>query len=213
MKKILFCICTISLFLNFNLYGQESDYFNSKIKGDKCEYNVRKSSTNSIIISNINNSWGTIKSPNVQDYGSALNTQEEYVTIFKIIRNTIPAEVFNKLMESERIPFRKNNNTKIDKQRLEKIQHTNTLVINVIYYPITGKIFEIYFKLVGEQLMNISPDYFFIIEQKIKESGIINKLTVKTEWKLYVQNSYIYYFNDLDSEEFNGEKAVLSKIK
>jgi hypothetical protein len=214
MKKIIIFLFTATIFyIPINISAQESKFFHYTIKGNNCEYNVRKASEYSIIISNINNTWGSNTSPTVQDYGASFNTKEDYITIYKILKSTIDMSVFNKLLSEEKIPSRNVNIFNYDDITKSKLKNSNQLGVFIRFYPINGKIFEIYFSIKGKILQNISPDYYYEIERKIKESGITENQTIKTGWKFYVQHRYEYRFNDLDSEEFNGERVILSNIR
>jgi len=195
----------------FNLYGQESKFFDYKIKGDKCEYNVKNSKINSSIdISNANNTYGTDRHLIIQDYGKTY-TKDEYVSIYKIIKSSIDPSVFSTLLNQEKFPMR---NLKIsDIQAREKLKNASWLGIAIVFAPVTGNIFEIRFRINGEILKGLSPDSFYEIEKKIKESGITHKGIIEKRWQTYIIQHYEYYFNDLDSFVLKGEKAILSNIK
>lgn len=212
-KRIVLIALTFTAMSCFNLHGQESKFFDYKIKGDKCEYNVKKSKINySIVISNVNNTYGTDRNLIIQDYGQTY-TKDEYVSIYKIIKSSIDPRVFSTLLNEEKIPYRNIDVNKYDKQTREKLKNANHFTVAIVFAPLTGKIFEIRFIISGEILKKLSPDCFCEIEKKIKESGITHKAIIEKSWQTYIIQHYEYYFNDLDSFVLKGEKAILSNIE
>ncbi|MEA5005655.1 MAG: hypothetical protein VB022_04490 [Rikenellaceae bacterium] len=213
MKTIIkaMCLLTISIFCTTQLFPQSNSFFTSRIKGKNCEYNVQKNTySSSITISNVNNTWGTDKFPGrVLDYGQGMTSKDDYVKIYKIIKNSLGTKDFGKLLDSEKFQTR---NFKIrDKKAREKLQEMTMLCVYVVYYP-SGEVFEVYFGLSGKILQAISPDYYCEIEKQIKEKIQLEKLR-KIDIKAHLLCRYEYHFNDLDSKEFDGEKVILSNIK
>jgi len=212
MKKFLiyFLIFTLSILYTNNLSAQFESFFSGKIKGDKSEYNVKTLYySKKITISNVNNTWGTEKFPynKIQNYGGSLYTKDDYINIYRIIKNTIDSDEMRKLKASEK--FSSKDYSKLSDNIKDKL---NSLTVYVVYYPFTGKVYEVFFSLRGEILKGISPDYFYEIERKIKDSIVLKKI-VETNHQFYVQCNFNYTFNDLDGKKIRGEKIVLSDIK
>jgi len=207
------CLLTISILYTTHLSAQFENFFSHTIKGEKSEYNVLTGAhSNVITISNVSNTWGTAKFPDsrLEDHGGGMYTKNDYINIYKIIRNSMDPKDFTKLLDTEK--FQTQNLKNIDKNTLQRLRNSDQLVICVVYYPNTGKVFEVFFSLVGKKLMKISPDYYSEIEKEIKKNIILHKI-IGINGKNYIQCRYEYHFNDLDSREINGEKVILSNIK
>lgn len=206
-KKIIkITIFVAAIFLNNLLVAQ--DFFSHKLKGEKSEYNVRYSKFSaSITISNVNNTWGTDNFPkNTVDYGGGLYSKEDYINVYKIIMNTLDPKDFEKLMNSEKIH---NAYNKSDMNTIERLKKSaNELVVFVVFYPNTGKVFEVFFAMNGNIFKNMSTDFFFKIENEIKE-----KITLNINWKDYMLCKFSYLFNDLDNKTIKGERIILSEIQ
>jgi hypothetical protein len=211
MKKFVipFLIITLSILYTNNLSAQFEGFFSGKIKGEKSEYNVNTlSNSKTITISNVNNTWGTEKFPykKIQDYGGSLYTKDDYINIYRIIKNIISSDEIRKLEASEKFSMNDYMKSSIDfKDKL------NSLTVFVVYYPFTGKVYEVFFSLSGEILKGISPDYFYEIEKKIKDS-IVLKMIIETNHQFYIQCRFSYTFNDLDAKKIKGERIILSDI-
>lgn len=205
-KIITITFFVAALLLNSLLFAQ--DFFSHKIKGEKSEYNVRYSKfTASITISNVNNTWGTDNFPkNTVDYGGGLYSKEDYINVYKIIKNTLDPKDFKKLMNSEKIHNAYNKSDMNTTERLKK--SANELVVFIVFYPNTGKVFEVFFAMNGNIFKNMSPDFFFKIENEIKK-----KVTLNINWKDYMLCKFSYLFNDLDNKTIKGERIILSEIK
>ena len=209
-KIIAFVALSFALFFTNNLSAQFEGFFSGKIKGEKSEYNVQTPSySKTITISNVNNTWGTEKFPydRIQDYGGSLYTKDDYINIYRIFKNTIDSDEIRKLMASEK--FSINDYIKSSINFKDKL---NSLTVFVVYYPFTGKVYEVFFSLSGDILKGISPDYFYEIEKKIKDSIVLKKI-IETNHQYYIQCFFNYYFNDLDGKKISGEKIVLSDIE
>lgn len=212
MKKniITAIVLTFALFFTNNLSAQFEGFFSGKIKGEKNEYNVQTlSNSKTITISNINNTWGTEKFPydKMQDYGGSLFTKDDYINIYRIIKNTIDSGEIRKLKASEKFSLK--DYSKLGDNIKDKL---NSLTVYVVYYPFTGKVYEVYFSLRGDILKGISPDYFNEIEKKIKDSIVLKKI-IETNHQFYIQCNFNYVFNDLDGKKIRGEKIMLSGIE
>lgn len=209
-KIITFVALTFALFFTNNLSAQFEGFFSGKIRGNKSEYNVHTVSySKGIDISNVNNTWGTEKFPydKMQDYGGSLYTKDDYINIYRIIKNTIDSGEIRKLKASEKFSLNDYMKSSIDfKDKL------NSLTVFVVYYPFTGKVYEVFFSLSGEILKGISPDYFYEIEKKIKDSIVLKKI-IETNHQFYIQCFFNYVFNDLDGKKIRGEKIMLSGIE
>lgn len=104
-KIITVVVLTFAIFFTNNLSAQFEGFFSGKIKGNKSEYNVHTVSySKGIDISNVNNTWGTEKFPydKIQDYGGSLYTKDDYINIYRIIKNTIDSGEIRKLKASEK---------------------------------------------------------------------------------------------------------------
>jgi hypothetical protein len=211
MEKKLITIVALSIALFYTDFIIAQDFFSHKIKGDKSEYNVRSikisSSYTSYTISNINNTWGTDKFPkNTVEYGGGLYSKEDYINVYKIIKNTLDPKDFQILMTSEKI---NNAYAFMDMAKLERLNKVgNGLSVFIVFSPNTGKVFEVFFSMQGDIFKNMSPDYFFEIEREIKEKIILN-----INWKDYMLCKFSYLFNDLDSKTIKGERIILSEIQ
>ncbi|EKD31550.1 MAG: hypothetical protein ACD_77C00307G0001 [uncultured bacterium] len=215
MKKkiITVIVLTFAIFFTNNLSAQFEGFFSGKIKGYKSEYNIQTTSySKTITISNVNNTWGTEKFPydKMQDYAGALYTKDDYIAIFSIIKNTLDPVVINKLMKSERFSLKYKE--KIDSKTKEMLENSNTLAVYVVYYPFTGKVYEVFFSLSGEILKGLSPDYFNEIEKKIRERLVL-QMIIKSNWQFFIQCRFEYHFNNLDGKTIRGEKIMLSGIE
>jgi hypothetical protein len=208
MEKKLITIVALSIALFYTDFIVAQDFFSHKIKGEKSEYNVRYSKFSaSITISNVNNTWGTDQFPNnTVEYGGGLYSKEDYINVYKIIKNTLDPMDFQKLMSSEKI---NNAYAFMDMAKLERLNKVgNGLSVFIVFSPNTGKVFEVFFSMQGDIFKNMSPDYFFEIEREIKEKIILN-----INWKDYMLCKFSYLFNDLDNRSIKGERIILSEIQ
>ena len=208
MEKKLITIVALSIALFYTDFIVAQDFFSHKIKGEKSEYNVRYSKFSaSITISNVNNTWGTDQFPkNTVEYGGGLYSKEDYINVYKIIKNTLDPMDFQKLMSSEKI---NNAYAFMDMAKLERLNNVgNGLSVFIVFSPNTGKVFEVFFSMQGDIFKNMSPDYFFEIEREIKEKIILN-----INWKDYMLCKFSYLFNDLDNRSIKGERIILSEIQ
>lgn len=208
MEKKIITIMALSIALSFTNFVVAQSFFSRTIKGEKSEYNVKDSTVaNLYTISNINNTWGTDNFPtNTVDYGGGLYSKEDYINVYKIIKNTLDPKDFKKLMISEQVKDAYNNANKATKESLK--ESANELSVFVVFSPNTGKVYEVFFSMRGDIFKNMSPDYFFEIEKEIKE-----KITLNIKWKDYMQCRFLYLFNDLDNRTIKGERIILSELQ
>lgn len=211
IKQILSFIIVSLVFTNF-VSAQAPIFKREKtIKGEKSEYYVYKPlpSISGVIISNKNNTLGTPKFPErTQDVGGGMYTKENFIHVYKIIKEIIPENDFRKLLNEEKIPFHK---SRYDQATIDKISKSSVIMVNVLFYPVSGKVAEVFFTINGKVFENLSPDYYEEIENRIKKE-IVMKSIIESKWQYYILSHFEYHFNDLDTRTINGERIILSDI-
>lgn len=211
MKQILSLIIVSLVFTNF-VSAQAPIFKREKtIKGEKSEYYVYKPlpSISGVIISNKNNTLGTPQFPErTQDVGGGMYTKEDYIHVYKIIKEIIPESDFRKLLNEEKIPSQK---SRYDQVTIDKMSKSNVIMVNVLFYPVSGKVAEVFFTMHGKVFENLSPDYYEEIEKRVKEE-IVMKSIIESKWQFYILSHFEYPFYNLDARTIKGERIILSDI-
>ena len=212
MKQLLSLVLVSLVFTNF-VSAQAPIFKREKtIKGEESEYYVYKPlpSISGVIISNKNNTLGTPQFPErTQDVGGGMYTKEDFIHVYKIIKEIIPESDFRKLLNEEKIPLHK---SRYDQATIDKISKSSVIMVNALFYPVSGKVAEVFFTINGKVFENLSPDYYEEIENRIKKE-IVMKSIIESKWQFYILSHFEYHFNDLDTRTINGERIILSEIE
>ena len=184
-KTMFRIILLVFIIISGNSFSQNrfNPNFKYKIKGEKSEYNARDDYNGykkiGVEISNIKNSYGTIRYPEfIEDHGGGIYSKEEYIQIFKILKASIDPSIYKKLLNT-----------------------SDLIAIYIVYNP-GGMPYEMRFILCGDTLEKIPMDCFNNIEEEIKRRHIVQALKKVND--RYMQLKYEFRFNDLDRRQFDG---------